>query len=74
MGDLKSVSFDKDLISTVMEKFATKKGFWGKVATGFKIALPIIAKVGTHIAANAIAPGIGSLIVAGVDALLSAGG
>ena len=73
MGDLKSVSFDNDLISTVMEKFATKKGFWGKVATGFKVALPIITKVGAHIAANAIAPGIGSLIVAGVDALLSAG-
>ena len=35
MGDLKSVSFDKDLISTVMEKFATKIGFWGKVAKGF---------------------------------------
>ena len=35
MGDLKPVSFDKDLISTVMEKFATKKGFWGKIATGF---------------------------------------
>ena len=57
MGDLKSVSFDNGLISTVMEKFATKKGFWGKVATGFKVALPIITKVGAHIAANAIAPG-----------------
>ena len=38
-----------------------------------KVALPIITKVGAHIAANAIAPGIGSLIVAGVDALMSAG-
>ena len=43
MGDLKSVSFDEVLISTAMEKFATKIGFWVFVDKLFKIkALPII--------------------------------
>lgn len=46
-----------------MEKFGTAKGLWGAMKVGFSAALPAITSIGAHLAANALAPGIGSAVV-----------